>query len=610
MNSTVLQEFLVKLGFAVDQNSLSGFVGGIESASMRIAAFGAAMTAVAAVVIKSVNDIANENRALGLLAQQLGSTTGAVDDFIDTADMLGISNETATNSLKTFAGNVSDAAMGIGRAKIVFEKLHVAVKDVTGAMRPATEVMADLQEKMQGMGRAQQIRIMEKLGLDPAMLAMFNDAFHDTKYIADELGKIDVAAGFNLDKAIDESNQFAQSWKHTQVELNLVKMLFSKMYEAIAVNMMPKIREGVEAFGKTVESARHLIMDNAKQIEAVLEPIIDVILRIGTAFVKLIGTAFSIISAVLKPVFDMMVNVNNATNGWAGYLAAALVAWKLFNLGFLLTPLGAIIGLSVAVLALIDDFQTWREGGDSLIDWGSTFGGVIFWVTSAIVGLAASVVAVSAITRTWAIVQGIINGVMIAFNAIMYANPIVLAIAAIVALIVAGVLLVKNWDVVKQWFSGFFGWFEDKWNKISGIVGKITGGLSKSFGTLGAKFKDSIGLNVNHTVQAVKDKVVPIVQKVKENVAPAIQAVKEKVVPVVQAVKEKVVPAIQSTGNFSTPLGVGRNSTTTVGGAVVNQSTNININGAQNPQAVAQAVAGHQVQVNAQVARNMKPAVR
>ncbi|HET8689335.1 MAG TPA: phage tail tape measure protein [Methanosarcina sp.] len=366
-----IKDFLVKLGFDIDERSLGTFVEGISSATMRAMAFGTAITAAAAEVVHSVHEIAQENVQLSLLAKELNTTANAVDDFIDTADMLGISNETATNSLKNFSRNVQDAAMGIGRAKMVFEKLNIAVKDASGHARAATDVMADLQSKMEGMDRAKQLRIMERLGLDPKMLIMFNDAFGKTQYIGEELGKIDVASGFNLDKSIEQSKQFNKTWKEMTIEFNLLHMLFSKMYEAIAVQLMPSIQSGIKKVTQAITDARHEIMDNAQKIEGALKPIIEVVLRIGSAFVQLAVRAFGIVMDVISPIISTLLKINDATDGWAGYILAALAAWKVFNLGFLATPLGMILGLGVGILALIDDFRTFEEGGKPFFSfWG------------------------------------------------------------------------------------------------------------------------------------------------------------------------------------------------------------------------------------------------
>src|SRR5690606_22906754 len=50
-------------------------------------------------------------------------------------------------------------------------------------------------------------------------------------------------------------------------------------------------------------------------------------------------------------------------------ILAVAAAWRFLNLAFLATPIGMILGLVLALGLLIDDFLTWKEGGDSLIDW-------------------------------------------------------------------------------------------------------------------------------------------------------------------------------------------------------------------------------------------------
>lgn len=49
--------------------------------------------------------------------------------------------------------------------------------------------------------------------------------------------------------------------------------------------------------------------------------------------------------------------------------AILLVAWRLLNSAFLISPLGLITSLILAIGLLWDDYQVWKEGGKSLIDW-------------------------------------------------------------------------------------------------------------------------------------------------------------------------------------------------------------------------------------------------
>jgi hypothetical protein len=545
MGAEAIQEFLVKLGFNVDEHSLSKFMGGLDSAAIRIAGFGAAMAAVAVEVVHSVQEIAAENVQLSLLAKQLNTTADAIDDFIDTATIMGIKSEDSVASLKNFAGNVSDAAMGIGRAKIVFEKLGIAVTDASGQMRSSTDVMEDLKVKMAGLGRAQQLRIMEKLGLDPKLLIMFNDAFGDTKKIASQLTAIDVAAGFDLTKSIAQSKQFNNAWHGMHTEINLVKMLFDKMREAIAVRMMPGIQAGIENVTRAIENARHFIMDNAKQIEDALQPILEAVVSIGSAVARLTGRAFQLMGELIKPVIDIIIKANDETHGWLFKILALTAAWKMFNLSFLVSPIGLIIALGAALLLLYDDWKTWEEGGESAIDWGSK---TVKQIKDVVVGLgllAASIIIVKGLFMAWAIASKVAAAAQMAFNVVMTMNPIGLVIIAISALILAGYELVKHWDVVKKWFHEFFDWFEKKWAIVSGITDKISGMVGDSF----HKIEGSI------------------------------------------------------TGN---PLG----ADTAAKNVTANQNTTIHVNGAQSPQATAQAVAAQQNLALAQMTRNMTARAR
>ena len=566
MNSEAIQEFLVKLGFTVDENSLSKFMGGMDSAAIRIAGFGAAMAAVAIEVVHSVEEIAKENKQLALLAVQLKSTAEEVENFVDTSSILGISSDVTTQSLKNLSGNVADAAMGIGRAKMIFEKMGIAVKDANGQTRGTIEVMNELKEKMQGMDRSGQIRVMERLGLDPKLLLMFNDALGKTKYIGEQLDKIDVAAGFNLDEAIKQSKNFETSWKGLSIQINLFKMLFSKMHEAISVKMMPEIAKGVESVSKAMERARLFIMNNAKKIEDALEPILIAVVTIGSAFMTITGNAFKGIVAIIKPIVDVLIDANHKTNGWIGKIALLTLAWKAFNLSFLMSPLGLLLSLGVAVGLLVDDFYEFTQGKDSLVDWGGTTGTVLLNTATGIALVGSALLITKGIMTAYSVATKLASAATLIFNMLFRATPFGLFITGVAALIGAGYLLIHNWDKVKKWFNEFFGWFEKKGQQIANIASKISSGFGKSMGTLEHKIFGTSGDTKANAIGSPS-----------------------------HIIGNKIIGAGNSNSKTSN---------------VVNQTTTVHVNGSQTPQATAQAVATHQTQVNAQITRNMTARAR
>lgn len=62
--------------------------------------------------------------------------------------------------------------------------------------------------------------------------------------------------------------------------------------------------------------------------------------------------------------------LNPATQQLIALFSGLLVAWRLLNTAFMSSPLGMITTLIIALGLLLDDYQTWKEGGKSLIDWG------------------------------------------------------------------------------------------------------------------------------------------------------------------------------------------------------------------------------------------------
>ena len=551
MSAETIKEFLVGLGFKVDEAGLAKFSAGIASASLRVTALAAATAAAAGVIVAGVQKIAADFDQMDKLATQFRTTADAIDEFADVAGILGIKEETAVEGLKNLDSAIVDVSMDMGRAKAVFADLGISVKDAAGNLKPTTEVMAELAEKFKGMEKGKQIRVMERLGLDPALLKVFNA---DMAALREEMEAIDKAAGLDFGQAMEESKALMKIWRAMQQEIQKWKLLFKTALESVSVKLMPKFRAQIRAITDAMINFRRKVMDNLpKAIEAIM-PIIDVIMRIAEAFIKITTR----IASGAMTIIGWLLKLNEFTGGWAGYILAAAAAWKFLNLSFLASPLGILLLLAAVVALLIDDFLTFKEGGESLIDWGSDFGIVMQDVTAALTGFLAylvlskaAVVAMTIATNAWGAATAIMNGVMAAartavllFNLVLYANPIGLVIAALVALIAAGALLIANWDTVKAWFSSFFDWMSAGFSKIAEWGGKVAG----MFGFGGG--------------------------------APA------------------SAPSPQARAAVA---GNGQN---------VNQQTQIVVQGSSDPAATARAVSGEQGRVNADMARNMRGAAR
>lgn len=460
MSATVIREFLVSLGFRVDSAGLAAFKSSLSSTAKASLAFGASVSAAAGAALAVVKSVANEYDKLDKLAQQFRSTTESVNNFIDSAQILGISNETAIQSLSDFNRAIIDTSLGLGRQMKVFEELGISVKDSQGNIKSTTQVMAELQEKMSGFDRGKKMRVMERLGLDPALLKLFNA---DMVALQKDLDAIDVAAGFDLTEAVRQSKSFMSTWRLMSQEVAKGRMLFSKMVDTIAVRLMPSVGLSIERLTKSLRVFRQSAMESLPSVMNNLEPILKFILRTAESFVILGSRFISVGADMIKFIFKL----NDATGGWAGYILMAAAAWKFLNLAFLKSPLGLLIAFGIAIALLVDDMMTFYEGGEALIDWGSDFGETMKAVLALVAATVAAFVVSNAVMAAWGATMIIVNGAMKAariamllFNLAMYANPAVLIIGAIVIAIglLAGAayLIYEKWDKIFSWFTEKF----------------------------------------------------------------------------------------------------------------------------------------------------------
>lgn len=346
MSSSVIKEFLVALNF--DVKGQGDFDRAVTNSAATAMKLGAAAVAAAGAVTAFVTSIANSLDDIADLGQRTNTAASEIDRLNYIAELTDSSAQAVAGSLESVAKNAGDAAMGIGRAKLVFEKIGISVKDANGNLKGAVPLMQEIGDKIKDMDIGQQNAVLERLGIDRTMLKMLTE---DVSGLSDEYTTMMKAAGMNMDDAAKNSGDYIDS-------LNKLKLTMQTVSRVIASKFMRGIANSFETF-------RKLIIDNMPRIIATITPIIDVVMRVANAILFLAGQA---IGAVMW-VVDGFLQLNSATSGLAGYILAAVVAWKTLNLSFLASPIGIILSLAAAIALLYDDFKTWQEGGQSLLPW-------------------------------------------------------------------------------------------------------------------------------------------------------------------------------------------------------------------------------------------------
>lgn len=282
----------------------------------------------------------------------------------------------------------------------------------------------------------------EQMGYEYKILA---PAINKALILRQELFKAYSAAGINIVKTIQASVKLNMSLTKTRYALEAI-------YRSVGSRFFGLLTKQSDHF-------REMIYANMPKIQHILENVVRFIFKSLEA-VTILGAR---LWSILQRVYEFFVALDGATGGWSTAILAAIAAWKILNLSFLATPLGMLLAGFAALLTLWDDFKTFKEGGQSLIDWGSQATKTMVGLSAAIAAVAAGILAVNIAMKAYAVIQSIVNTIMLL-------NPIALMVTGIVALIGLLTVLIFKWEVVKKSFMDFF----------SGLGGKLLDFISGS----------------------------------------------------------------------------------------------------------------------------------
>lgn len=241
-----------------------------------------------------------------------------------------------------------------------------------------------------------------------------------------------------------------------------------------------------DIFGQEAMSAAGILMNNA--VDGTLQHFIDKVKESGSAervaiqqTNNLDGELASLNSAYEETQLILSEAVTPAIRKCTVFLTQGISAVGSFaknheTLLKVLVAVGASIGGVIAMMATFN--MIW--GGAGYIIMSAVAGALKLWKVLMLLKNAILIV----------------KSAMIIFNAVMFANPIGLVIAAIAALIAIGVLLYKNWDVVKAKAAALWSWFSEKcpWlaNVFSSAFNNIVENVSSAWNRIKYHFTQVI----------------------------------------------------------------------------------------------------------------------
>lgn len=343
-NAETIKDFLISLGFDIDSAGERKFSAVVAGVTANVLKLGAVVEGAALAVVGFTTQIANGLDKVYFASQRTGATVAGIRAIGYAASQTGTDAAAAQGSLENLARFMRNSPGAEG----FLNRLGVQTRGAHGQMRDTSAIFTSLGEKLSKMPTYRATQYAQIFGMDENTLLSLRHGI--TGFTADYQSMLK-ATGLDSEKAAEQSNKFMTSMRGLTTLLGLAR---DKIGSDLAAGL-----------SGSLETLRQRIMDNFPKIEEFITRIVKGILWLGEVFGRM---AWRLMQAV-GLVIDWWKNLGSESKKLLGFFGALLVGWRMLNSAFLMSPIGFITALVLALALLYDDYMTWKEGGKSLIDW-------------------------------------------------------------------------------------------------------------------------------------------------------------------------------------------------------------------------------------------------
>jgi hypothetical protein len=263
--------------------------------------------------------------------QKLGSAVKDMDAFRYASEQAGSSAAKAQAGLEEL-GNLrnTNPAAYVG----LLQRLGVAARDAAGNLRAPAQAAMDLGPALAKLPRQMQLLFGNQLGMDnDQTLAMTRPAFLAQ---LEQYKQMQSKIGFDPDKAAADGAKFQQIWTKMWSAVDIV----SKKVQSAFFNQV----------GGSVDHVTDWLVKNSGRISDLAIKVGDYALHLATSIVDLTAN-FDKLSPTTQRFVEILAGVA------AGFLALQA------------GPIGAIMALAAALTFLWDDYEKYKQGLPSIVDW-------------------------------------------------------------------------------------------------------------------------------------------------------------------------------------------------------------------------------------------------
>lgn len=344
MNAETIKDFLVSLGFSVDDAGAKKFGSVLAGTTANVIKMGLAVEGVALSVVAFTAKIASSLDNLYWASQRTGATVQGIQSIGYAVSQVGGSADAARGSLESLARFIRNNPGAEG----FLNRLGVQTRDASGNMRDMAAIFTGVGQKLSGMPYYRANQYAQMLGIDENTLMAMRRGVGQFSAQYSEMVK---AIGFNADQAALSSNRFMTSLKSLGEMAGMAR-------DKIGSNL-------ADGLAGQIDNLRKKIIENFPKIEVTITKVIKGILWLG----EIVGrVAFRIVDGV-GDIIEWWGKLDAETKTLIEVIGGLVVAMRILNSTFWMSPIGLITGLIVALGLLWEDYKTWKEGGNSLIDW-------------------------------------------------------------------------------------------------------------------------------------------------------------------------------------------------------------------------------------------------
>lgn len=345
MNAETIKDFLVSLGFDIDEAGYQKFESVLAGTTANAIKAGLVVEGAALSVVAYTAKIASGMDNLYWASQRTGATVEGIKSIGYALSQAGGSADAARSSLESLARFVRTSPGAEG----FLNRLGVQTRDASGNMRDMAAIFTGVGQRLSNMQYYRANQYAQMLGIDEQTLMAMRRGVGQFSAQYSEMAK---AIGFNSDQAAQSSNRFMTSLKS-----------FGEMAGMARDKIGSSLAGGLAG---SLDTLRRHILDNFPRIEQTLTKAIKGILALG----DIIGRLFFRLIEGASDLIDWWQSLDKQTREMISLLGALTVALRILNSTFWMSPVGLITALAASIALLWEDYRTWKEGGQSLIDWG------------------------------------------------------------------------------------------------------------------------------------------------------------------------------------------------------------------------------------------------